>query len=41
MKENMKEFANELIEKCLHPDRITRMANNYNMDEMEYLERLG
>ncbi len=41
MKENMKEFANELIAQCLHPDRIWRMTNNYNMEEMEHLEGEG
>jgi hypothetical protein len=38
MREIFYEFAKEIIEYAFHPNRIARMANYFQMSEMEYME---
>ena len=40
MKENMRLFADELLAKTFHPDRLERICKMYNIELEDYVERL-
>lgn len=40
MKESNKDFYEETLKKVLHPERLSRIAENHNMDLEEYLDHI-
>jgi hypothetical protein len=38
MRENMKDFCEELVKTVFHPKRIQQICNIYGLDMVDYLE---
>jgi hypothetical protein len=41
MKQNNKDFCEELVQKVFNPDRLLRLCENYNMDWLYYTDILN
>jgi hypothetical protein len=40
MKENNKDFSEELVMKVFHPERILRLSSLYEFDFFDYMENI-